>query len=145
MEDQARRKGRAIHLVTSPDSPEFAHLSWALTRSSVVALDAEWKPVRTRHQDQPSSSSSCFPTVTLLQLACRLGPPRCSDSADDSFVFLLDLLAIPLLSVYGILRDLFTSPDVLKLGFKFKQDLIYLSSTFSSQRCDHCFDRVRFF
>ncbi|XP_057950829.1 uncharacterized protein LOC131145650 isoform X3 [Malania oleifera] len=128
-----------IHLVTSTDSPEFAHLSWALTRSSLVALDAEWKPIRTH---QPS-----FPRVSLLQLACRLGAATGGDSTEghcreNSVVFLLDLLAIPLPSIYDLLRDVFNSPDILKLGFRFKQDLIYLSSTFCSEGCDHGFDRV---
>lgn len=34
------------------------------------------------------------------------------------------------------------SPDVIKLGFRFKQDLVYLSSTFREQGCDAGFDRV---
>ena len=126
------------HLVSSTDSPEFTHLTRALTRSSLVALDAEWKPTRSAH---PNPSS--FPAVSLLQLACRLVPD--SDSSEsDSVVFLLDLLSIPLSSIWQSLRDLLVSPDVLKLGFRFKQDLVYLSSTFASHGCDrHGFDRVR--
>lgn len=34
------------------------------------------------------------------------------------------------------------SPDVVKLGFRFKQDLVYLSSTFCEQGCNPGFDRV---
>ncbi|KAK1256874.1 hypothetical protein QJS04_geneDACA024348 [Acorus gramineus] len=103
-------------------SAEYALLRRSLRRSSAVGLDAEWKPSRP------------FPTVTLLQIACRLRP--------DGAVFLVDLLSVPLSSVWEMLRDLFVAPDVLKLGFKFKQDLIYLSSTFKSQGCDEGFDKV---
>ncbi|KAG5558880.1 hypothetical protein RHGRI_008735 [Rhododendron griersonianum] len=116
-----------IYSVSSVDSPEFTHFTRALTRSSVIGLDAEWKPLRVH---QPT-----FPTVSLVQIACRSG-------GDESSVFLLDLFAIPLPSIYGLLKDVFVSPDVLKLGFRFKQDLVYLSSTFCSQGCDPGFDRV---
>ncbi|KAK1399418.1 3'-5' exonuclease domain-containing protein [Heracleum sosnowskyi] len=115
-----------IHIVSSTDSPQFNNLKSSLTRSSLVGLDAEWKPVR-QHQ-------STFPTVTLLQIACRV------DS--DSVVFLLDLLAIPLISIHELLKQVFESPRILKLGFKFKQDLLYLSSTFVSQGCDPGFNKV---
>lgn len=121
-----------IHSVTSVDSPEFTRFTRALTHSSVIGLDAEWKPLRVY---QPT-----FPTVSLLQIACL--PAGNGDG--ESTVFLLDLLAIPLPSIYGLLKDAFVSPDVLKLGFRLKQDLVYLSSTFCSQGCDPGFDRVSF-
>lgn len=129
-----------IHVVSSTDSPEFAHLTRVLARSSLIALDAEWTPVR-------APQKSTFPTVSLLQLACQLGhrPGTDSDELEGSLVFLLDLSSIPLASVWELLRDVFVSPDVLKLGFRFKQDLIYLSSTFSSHGCDPGFDRVSAF
>ncbi|KAH7854890.1 hypothetical protein Vadar_018784 [Vaccinium darrowii] len=117
-----------IYTVSSVDSPEFTRFTRSLSRSSVIGLDAEWKPLRVH---QPT-----FPAVSLLQIACRLGRD------DESLVFLLDLLAIPLPSIYGLLKDVFVSPDILKLGFRFKQDLVYLSSTFVSQGCDSGFDRV---
>lgn len=116
------------------DSIEFARLSWALSRSAVVGLDAEWKPTRVQQ--------STFPTVSLLQIACRLAIPLDGESTEDLLVFLIDLLALPLPSIWELLKDLFVSPAVLKLGFRFKQDLKYLSSTFSSQGCDPGFDRV---
>ncbi|OMO93543.1 hypothetical protein COLO4_16809 [Corchorus olitorius] len=121
-----------VHLVSSTDSDEFTHLTRALSRSTVIGLDAEWKPIR--------SQQSTFPTVTLLQLACQLG----DDTAvwDESVVFLLDLALIPLPSIYELLKDVFVSPDILKLGFRFKQDLIFLSSTFSAQGCNPGFDKV---
>ncbi|KAK9914539.1 hypothetical protein M0R45_038313 [Rubus argutus] len=122
-----------IHFVSSTDSPEFTHLTECLTRTTIIALDAEWKPIRNH---QPS-----LPTVSLLQLACQLGHELAGDS-DDSVVFLLDLSSIPLPSIWELLRDAFVSPDILKLGFRFKQDLKYLSSTFISQGCDPGFDRV---
>lgn len=132
MEAQPRNPP-TIYSVSSLDSPEFAHFTRALTRSSVIGLDAEWKPLRV---PQPT-----FPTVSLLQIAC-LPPAAAGD--DESSVFLLDLLAIPLPSICGLLKDVFVSPHVLKLGFRFKQDLVYLSSTFCSQGCDPGFDRVSF-
>ena len=129
--DPQNHKPFEVHLVSSPDSPEFTLLTRALTRSSLVGLDAEWKPVRT-HQ-------TSFPTVSLLQIACQLG----GDSEPDSAVFLLDLLSVPLSSLWEPLREMLESPEILKLGFRFKQDLIYLSSTFCSQGCDPGFERVR--
>ncbi|XP_021293226.1 exonuclease mut-7 homolog [Herrania umbratica] len=120
------------HLVSSIDSDEFTHLTRALSRSTLIGLDAEWKPIR--------SQRSTFPTVALLQLACQLG----DDPAewDESVVFLLDLVSIPLPSIWELLKDVFVSPDILKLGFKFKQDLIFLSSTFGAEGCDPGFDKV---
>ncbi|XP_038686421.1 exonuclease mut-7 homolog isoform X2 [Tripterygium wilfordii] len=119
-----------IHLVTSTESTEFTHLTRALSLSTVIGLDAEWKPIRT-------NQCSSFPTVTLLQIACQLRSRLESDLVDcdevaEPVVFLLDLVAISPSSVYELLRDVFVSPDILKLGFRFKQDLVYLSSTFCS-------------
>ncbi|KAL1820063.1 hypothetical protein ACET3Z_014932 [Daucus carota] len=117
------------HFVSSTESPEFTHFTSSLTHSSLIGLDAEWKPVKT-HQ-------STFPTVSLLQIACRLN----SDDT-ESVVFLLDLSTIPLSSIYELLKQVFESPNILKLGFRFKQDLKYLSSTFVSQGCDLGFEKV---
>ncbi|KAJ1381452.1 Ribonuclease H-like superfamily, partial [Sesbania bispinosa] len=128
--DLRNQKTLEVHLVSSTDSPEFTLLSRALTRTSLVGLDAEWKPVRT-HQ-------TSFPTVSLLQIASQIG----GDSEADSVIFLLDLLSLPLSSLWGLLREMLVSPNILKLGFRFKQDLVYLSSTFCSQGCDPGFDRV---
>ncbi|XP_044503232.1 uncharacterized protein LOC123223858 isoform X2 [Mangifera indica] len=134
--DSNYQKPLRIYLVSSPDSPEFSHLSRALTRSNLIAFDAEWKPIRS-HQHN-------FPIVSLLQLACQFDRRLCSDSDElnESAAFLLDLSSIPLSSIWKLLKEVFVSPDVLKLGFKFKQDLIYLSSTFCLQGCEPGFDRV---
>ncbi|CAI8605711.1 unnamed protein product [Vicia faba] len=94
--DPQNQKPLEIHLVTATDSPEFTHLTRCLTQTSLIGLDAEWKPVRTQQKS--------FPAVSVLQIACQLG--------DDS------------------------------LGFRFKQDLVYLSSTFCDQGCNPGFDRV---
>ncbi|KAH6838198.1 3'-5' exonuclease domain-containing protein [Perilla frutescens var. hirtella] len=126
------KPAHSIRLVTSNDSPEFAHLTHALTHSPVIGLDAEWKPNR---------QASTFPTVSLLQIACQLVNAPDSDS-DDSPVFLIDLQTIHVPSVYELLKQVFASPDVMKLGFRFKQDLVYLSSTFCEHGCDPGFDRV---
>lgn len=136
--DSNYQKPLRIYLVSSPDSPEFSHLSRALTRSNLIAFDAEWKPIRS-HQHN-------FPIVSLLQLACQFDRRLCSDSDElnESAVYLLDLSSIPLSSIWKLLKEVFVSPDVLKLGFKFKQDLIYLSSTFCLQGCEPGFDRVSF-
>lgn len=115
-----------IHIVSSTESPQFNTLKSSLTRSSLVGLDAEWKPVL-GHQ-------YTFPTVVLFRIACRV------DS--DSLVFLLDLLAIPLISIPELFKGMFESPHILKLRFGFEQDLSYLSSTFVSQGCNLRFDKV---
>ncbi|EPS71795.1 hypothetical protein M569_02957 [Genlisea aurea] len=117
----------AIHLVTSTGSAEFAHLTYALTHSSVIGLDAEWKP---------HHSLSAFPTVSLLQVACQLIDSR------ELPVFLVDLQSIRLTEAYDVLREMFVCPSVIKLGFRFKQDLVYLSSTFCEGGCGPGFDRV---
>ncbi|XP_061952521.1 uncharacterized protein LOC133675224 isoform X1 [Populus nigra] len=129
--DLPSEKPLKIHLVNSTESPEFTHLTQSLTRSSIIGLDAEWKPIRGQTH-QPT-----FPTVSLLQLACQLG-----HDSDESETFLLDLHSVPLPSIWELLRETFVSPDILKLGFKFKQDLVYLSSTFCLQGCDPGFDKV---
>lgn len=121
-----------IYLVSSTDSSEFTHLKWSFTRSTIIALDAEWKP---QH-----SNTSSFPTVTLLQVACRLSHATDDDEVSD--VFLIDLTSIHLPSVWELLNEMFVSPDVLKLGFRFKQDLVYLSSTFTQHGCEGGFQEV---
>ncbi|PHU23261.1 hypothetical protein BC332_08368 [Capsicum chinense] len=121
-----------IRLVSSPNSPEFTHLTHSLTHSSLIGLDAEWKPNRTHH--------STFPTVSLLQIACQLTGP--DNSSVESPVFLVDLDSIPLQSIYQLIKDVFVSTNVLKLGFRFKQDLVYLSSTFCAHGCEPGFDKV---
>nr|CAD1819041.1 unnamed protein product [Ananas comosus var. bracteatus] len=138
-----------IHMVASAASPEFALLRRTLRRSRAVALDAEWKPRRSRPSSSsssadpsPSSSSSLFPPVTLLQIACRAVAGEGGGGGSSSPVFIVDLLAVAAEALWEPLRELFESPEVLKLGFRFKQDLVYLSSTFSSHGCDPGFDRV---
>ncbi|KAD7480503.1 hypothetical protein E3N88_03639 [Mikania micrantha] len=116
-----------IEFVSSTDSPGFGRFTWAVTHSSIIGLDAEWKPVRAH---QPT-----FPDVLLLQIACRL------DSSSLP-VFLLDLSGTLPPSIYDLLTHLFLSPNVLKLGFRFKQDLLYLSSTFRSHGCHPGFHTV---
>lgn len=134
------------YLVTAVESPEYELLKRSLARSSVVGFDAEWKPwSRGDDGDDGTTKSSAalrpFPTVTLLQIACREAP---DPAGRGTRVFLVDLLALELTEFWGTLRDAFESPHVLKLGFRFKQDLIYLSSTFAAQGCHPGFDKVSF-
>ncbi|XP_066389818.1 uncharacterized protein [Miscanthus floridulus] len=146
----------AVHLVTGGgSSPELALLLRSLAAARVVALDAEWKP---RRRGSPAAAAPAalgdgttlaakaspappkFPTVTLLQVACRVGD---GGEGERSEVFVVDLLSVPLADLWAPLRELFERPDALKLGFRFKQDLVYLSSTFSAALgCDSGFDRV---
>ncbi|KAJ3678473.1 hypothetical protein LUZ60_002276 [Juncus effusus] len=119
-----------IHLVSSSSCTEFTHLLNSLLQSSLVALDAEWKP---RRSSTPQNSSP-FPAVTLLQIACR--------SELGAEVFLVDLLGVELGQVYRALKELFEDERVVKLGFKFKQDLVYLSHTFVSNGFEPGFDKV---
>ncbi|XP_021763683.1 uncharacterized protein LOC110728331 [Chenopodium quinoa] len=143
-------KPLTIHWVSTTNSPDFTLLNWALTHSSLVALDAEWKPVRTQTTQQTDSDKDrTFPTVSLLQLACRLVqlPPDSAgltqfNNQDDSLVFLVDLQSVPFGSIYEELKQMFVDQNVLKLGFRFKQDLVYLSSTFCSNGFEPGFDLV---
>ena len=147
----------AVHLVTGGgSSPELALLLRSLAAARVVALDAEWKPRRrgspaaaapaalgdgTTLASEASPAPPKFPTVTLLQVACRVGD---GGEGERSEVFVVDLLSVPLADLWAPLRELFERPEALKLGFRFRQDLVYLSSTFSAALgCDSGFDRVR--
>ena len=123
-----------IFLVTSNNSTEFELLKKSLAESSIVGFDAEWKPF---NLDKDRDSSSKFPTVTLLQIACREAKLE-----GETKVFLVDLLSLELSYFWKPLKDLFESPSVLKVGFRFKQDLMYLSSTFSARGCHGGFDKV---
>uniref|UniRef100_A0A0E0HZZ1 3'-5' exonuclease domain-containing protein n=1 Tax=Oryza nivara TaxID=4536 RepID=A0A0E0HZZ1_ORYNI len=129
----------AVHLVTGGgSSPEHALLLRSLAAARVVALDAEWKPRRRGPAvaDDPSAAAAAtppppqFPTVTLLQVACRGDGDGGGAAAAE--VFVVDLLAVPLAELREPLRELFERPEVLKLGFRFKQDLVYLSATFAA-------------
>ncbi|WVZ62961.1 hypothetical protein U9M48_012648 [Paspalum notatum var. saurae] len=146
----------AVHLVTGGgSSAELAFLLRSLASAHVVALDAEWKPRRRGRPDsaapaalgdgtplspEASPARRQFPTVTLLQVACRGGD---GGEGERGEVFVVDLLAVPLADLWAPLQELFERPDALKLGFRFKQDLVYLSATFAAALgCDAGFDRV---
>lgn len=131
-----------IHLVSTVDSPEFTLLSYYIRKSTVVGLDAEWKPIR-RGDSTSNSSSSGFPTVTVLQIACRCRPYPVG--IGQTCVFVVDLVSIPATAVWEILKEMFLTPNIIKLGFRFKQDFVYLSSTFASQGCHPGFDDVCLF
>lgn len=60
----------------------------------------------------------------------------------QELVFLLDLLALPVSSFGKTLKSVFVSLDILKLGFRFKQDLMYLAGSFSREEVHSCFDKV---
>jgi uncharacterized protein len=76
-------------------------------------------------------------------VACCSGSDGCGERGVCE-VSVVDLLAVPLADLWEPLRELFERPDVLKLGFRFKQDLLYLSSTFAAELGgDAGFDKVR--
>jgi hypothetical protein len=133
----------AVHLVTGGSSSlDQAHLLQYLAAARIVAFDAEWKPRRrgaSAHGDDATPAPPNppqLPTVTVLQLACRG-----EDGGNE--VFVVDLLAVPLADLWAPLRELFERPEVVKLGFRFKQDLVYLSATFTAALgCDYGFHRV---
>ncbi|KAI3919100.1 hypothetical protein MKW98_016653 [Papaver atlanticum] len=137
-------KPQEINLVstTTDDSEEYNLLLWALNHSSIVGLDAEWACSN-------EIRKYTFPTVALLQIACRINDEHLEDrdSQNKILVFLVDLqeiirLSSTLTSIYQLLKDLFVSPHILKLGFSFKQDFTYLSSTFASHGCPLGFDKL---
>ncbi|KAL2622343.1 hypothetical protein R1flu_002548 [Riccia fluitans] len=61
---------QCVHYVDSAESEAFSLLLWALRNSSVIAMDAEWKPVFN------ASPGSGNPRVSIFQLACRLRDGR---------------------------------------------------------------------
>ncbi|XP_026432791.1 exonuclease mut-7 homolog isoform X1 [Papaver somniferum] len=137
-------KPQEIHLVstTTDDCEEYNLLLWALNHSSIVGLDAEWACSN-------EIRIYTFPTVALLQIACRINDEHLEDrdSQNKILVFLVDLqeivrLSSTLTSIYQLLKDLFASPHILKLGFSFKQDFTYLSSTFASHGFPPGFDKL---
>ncbi|CAM6088539.1 unnamed protein product [Calypogeia fissa] len=60
-----------MHFVNSPDSDSFSRLVLALERATVVAMDAEWKPLL---HGSGKASAGQVPRVSILQIACRLQP-----------------------------------------------------------------------
>ncbi|KAG8080720.1 hypothetical protein GUJ93_ZPchr0007g5123 [Zizania palustris] len=122
----------AVNLINGcGSSPELALLLRSLSAARVVALDAEWKPRRRGPGNDPSPAPPPqFPTVALLQIACRGDGDGAREGVTD--VFVVDLLSVPLADLWTPLRELFERPEVLKLGFRFKQDLVYLSATFAA-------------
>ena len=68
-----------------------------LSRAEMVGMDCEWRPGTSK--------------VALLQLAT------------SAAVFLIDMLALDDSAVLALLTSVFDNPLVLKLGFRFEQDL----------------------
>ncbi|KAH7287635.1 hypothetical protein KP509_32G067300 [Ceratopteris richardii] len=204
-----------IHFVDSAHSESFALLLQALDRAYIVAMDAEWKPVRSNNRRR-------FPRVSIMQLACRLSnciaEPRIHDgdaagsedtshgeaetstdlveqpvkirnatagqtanlnsqgpssyencmnlSAEQStvcnrqeghnhlelsqsrvqeneeIIFLLDMMSIPISFLWEAMKKMLVSSTVVKLGFKFKQDLVNLARSFPEPDSHSCFDKV---
>lgn len=60
----------------------------------------------------------------------------------DLVTFLFDLISIPISSIWEFLWDILVSPALLKLHFRFEQDLIYFSPIFIMEGCDLGFDKV---
>ncbi|KAI5081787.1 hypothetical protein GOP47_0001530 [Adiantum capillus-veneris] len=180
-----------VHFVNSVDSSEFSLFLRALDQAYIVAMDAEWKPLR-------SKNTKTFPRVSIMQLACRLatcsGDPLLAHSEDTivggsnnvsedptvstshasrsavvihqsapsyseglqndlelslsklkiqkEVIFLLDMMSLPVNSFWEPMKKMLVSPTVLKLGFKFKQDLVNLSKSFPGPDAHSCFDKV---
>lgn len=231
-----------VHFVDSVNSEEFSLFLRAMDNACVVAMDAEWKPVR-------SNSIKTFHRVSIMQIACRLsnhdeatpdneiaavmavvddnvwthnpnkndineGPLQLDDrvsaeggiqhiesailnedvvstielgregegsttsgsyvnrgavgmSAESpssglvskegekcvevslsrlrekqEMIFLLDMMSLPVNSFWEAMKRMLVSPSVLKLGFKFKQDLVNLSKSFPGPDAHSCFDKV---
>jgi hypothetical protein len=59
-------------------------------------------------------------------------------------IFLLDMMSLPASSFWEGMKKMLVSPTVLKLGFKFKQDLVNLAKTFPGPDAHSCFDKVCF-
>lgn len=66
-----------ILFVDSKDSEEFNVLLVALDGTKVVAMDAEWKPVR---------KAGSVPRVSILQLSCRMDNMSMSWASIESFL-----------------------------------------------------------
>ena len=66
-----------ILFVDSKDSEEFNVLLVALDGAKVVAMDAEWKPVR---------KAGSVPRVSILQLSCRMDNMSMSWASIESFL-----------------------------------------------------------
>ncbi|EFJ13438.1 hypothetical protein SELMODRAFT_122415 [Selaginella moellendorffii] len=115
----------SIRLVDSIDGEAFQGFLLALQESSVIALDAEWKPVLV---------AGMHPRVSLLQIACRkrdFGP-------ESDLVFIVDVLSIPASALLQPLEEALETSRILKLGFKLRQDLINLAASLSSTASFSC-------
>ncbi|KAG6471858.1 hypothetical protein ZIOFF_069305 [Zingiber officinale] len=97
--------------------------------------------------DGPPATADFLPrsfSTVSLQIACRFLHKPMEPRVSESLVLLMGTLSVPLDTLSKPLRDMFEPPDVIKLGFRFRQDRIYLSSTFSTQGYNPDFDRVIF-
>ena len=62
----------------------------------------------------------------------------------EEMIFLLDMMSLPASSFWESMKRMLVSPTVLKLGFKFKQDLLNLAKSFPGPDAHSCFDKVCF-
>lgn len=60
----------------------------------------------------------------------------------QELIFLLDMMSLPAWSFWEAMKKMLVSRNVLKLGFRFKQDLINLAGSFSGPSAHSCFDKV---
>lgn len=60
----------------------------------------------------------------------------------EEVIFLLDLMSLSAKDFSSALKKMLCSPQVVKLGFAFKQDQLHLAATFPGPEAHECFDKV---
>ena len=60
----------------------------------------------------------------------------------EEVIFLLDLMSLSAEDFSSALKKMLCSPQVVKLGFAFKQDQLHLAATFPGPEARECFDKV---
>ena len=129
-----------------------------LKSARAIALDAEWKPVTTRKVVSGQQS----PRVSILQIACLLGPAARKDvlscesatfrsrsqeepvsEGDEILTIILDMLALPPSCFSESLRSVLRSPSIIKLGYGLRDDMKHLARNNCDTEARNCFDLVR--
>ena len=129
-----------------------------LKNARAIALDAEWKPITTRKVVSGQQS----PRVSILQIACLLGPAARKDvlgcesatfrsrtqeepvsEGDEIITIILDMLALPPTCFSESLRSVLRSPNIIKLGYGLRDDMRHLAKNNCDTEARNCFDLVR--
>ncbi|KAJ7540558.1 hypothetical protein O6H91_10G021400 [Diphasiastrum complanatum] len=82
-----------------------------------------------------------FAAMSLEEIAERDERHK-ENFSEKEAVFILDMLILPPRAFNAALRNLLRCSKILKLGFKFQQDLLYLADSFPGSDSEACFHKA---